>query len=366
MEGNLIQTATGFTAALTGLSAFLACMIGFPVTIRLSRAFGLVDLPSGRKNHHAPTPLVGGITFYLAFLVVSALFAKEWLNVSMILWIGIVLAIGIYDDYRNISALSRIAAHSLVIIGIFYTDGLLVNNIGDLLGNGPVMFITPVAIGITIVSVIGAINSVNMVDGVDGLLGSLAVVSLFTLLMIAIADPITAGNYKSFATADVCTMLGALCAFLIYNSRFFKRKQAAVFMGDAGSTAIGFCLVYLLIDYSQGNNQLISPVTAGWILGLPLLDASAVIGKRILSGKSPLKPGRDHLHHLLIDSGMSVNQAVGRLVFLHCIMVLVGVSTKFFIESHADLVLFWAFVGLVLLRIIFTDNVATMAQSTNQ
>ena len=153
-------------------------------------------------------------------------------------------------------------------------------------------------------------------------------------------------------------MLGALCAFLLFNSRFFNLKQAAVFLGDAGSTAIGFCIVYLLIDFSQGSNPIISPVTAGWILGLPLLDASAVIGKRLLSGESPIKPGRDHIHHLLLDAGFSVNQTVGTLVFLHCLLIFIGVSAKLVAGLHTDMLLFWFFVALVFLRIIMTNLIS--------
>ena len=126
-------------------------------------------------------------------------------------------------------------------------------------------------------------------------------------------------------------------------------------MGDAGSTAIGFCVVFLLIDFSQGNDPLISPVTAGWILGLPLLDASAVIGKRILSGSSPIKAGRDHIHHLFLDAGYSVNQTVGALVLLHCLLVFIGVSAHLVVGVHADMFLFWLFVVCVFTRILLTE-----------
>ena len=97
----------------------------------------------------------------------------------------------------------------------------------------------------------------------------------------------------------------------------------------------------------------ISPVTAGWILSLPLLDASDVIGRRISSGKPPIKPGSDHLHYFLIDAGFSVNQTVGILVFVHSLMVLFSVSAKIFIGQSADLILFWLFIVLVLVKILF-------------
>ena len=355
MEMSKFQAVEGMAIAGFSISAFLICVIGFPVTIRLSRAIGLVDMPTERKNHKHATPLVGGITFYLGFFIISALFAREWINLSMFVWLGIVLAIGIYDDIAELSAVNRLAAHAAIIVGIFATDGLAVFSVGDILGTGPVMFVTPVAVCLTVIAVLGAVNSVNMIDGADGLLGSLVTVSLFTLLMISLVAPSDEFIHKSFSTADIATMLGALVAFLLFNCRFFKLKQAVVFMGDAGSTAIGFCVVFLLIDFSQGNDPLISPVTAGWILGLPLLDASAVIGKRILSGNSPIKPGRDHIHHLFIDAGYSVNQTVGVLVLLHCLLVFIGVSAKLVVGVHADMFLFWLFVLCVFARILLTE-----------
>ena len=363
MDIEFIRSTEWIAGASFALSAFLVCLVSFPLTIRLSRTIGLVDNPSARKQHSESTPLVGGITVYLVFLAISAILAREWINVSMLAWIGLVMAIGAFDDMVDLSAINRLGLHAIIIVGIFATDGLVVYSIGDILGTGPLFFATPLAIVLTIIAVLGAVNSVNMIDGIDGLLGCLAVVSLFTLMMIGITADEDGFVHKSFTTADIATMLGALCAFLLFNSRFFHRKQAAVFLGDAGSTAIGFCIVYLLIDFSQGSNPLISPVTAGWILGLPLLDASAVIGKRLLSGQSPIKPGRDHIHHILLDSGFSVNQTVGALVFLHCLLVFIGVSAKLLAGPYTDIFLFWFFLSLVFLRILLTSSISLCLMS---
>jgi UDP-GlcNAc:undecaprenyl-phosphate GlcNAc-1-phosphate transferase len=343
------------------LSAFAACLVGFPVAIRFSKAVGLVDRPSQRKTHIRATPLVGGITIFIAFAIVSAIYARDWLNMSMMAWIAVVLAVGIYDDFAELSAINRLAIHAAIVLGIYYTDGLAVFSIGDVLGNGPVLFTTSVGLLLTVVAVLGAVNAVNMIDGIDGLLGSLAIVSFLTLLIIAINAQAGGFSYKGFNVTDIATILGALCAFLLFNCRFFRLNQAVVFLGDAGSTAIGFCLVFLLIDFSQGANPLISPVTAGWILGLPLLDASAVIGKRVIARQSPFKPGRDHIHHLFIDSGLSVNTTVAILTLVHCLLVLVGVSGKLFFGAHADTILFWSFVSLVFVRILTTRSLLRFA-----
>ena len=126
--------------------------------------------------------------------------------------------------------------------------------------------------------------------------------------------------------------------------------------GDAGSTVLGFLLVYLMIDYSQAENALIGPVVAGWILGVALLDASAVIFKRILERESPFKAGRDHLHHLLLSKGYSVNQTVLIMLSLHLSMIVFAISLEQSEFIHADVVLFWGFLLLVVVRVILTGN----------
>lgn len=342
------MVSTPLMNAVFASGAFLVCLLVFPLTIRLSRQIGLLDLPTGqRKQHQSATPLVGGITVFCAFFLVSTWFANAWLNWSMLFWMVGVVVLGAVDDYLDVSFRKRLIAHAAIIVGIAFTDGLLVYSVGDILATGDYRFSTPVAFVITVFAVVGAVNAVNMTDGVDGLLGSLAMISLFVVLMIGIVNLPEQVGQRSFSTVDISTILGALAAFLLINSRFFNLSRALVFLGDAGSTALGFCLVFLLIDYSQGDGAVISPVTAGWILGWPLLDACGVIAARLISGRSPFKAGRDHFHHVLLDLGLGVNQVVALLTLVHAIMVLIGVSAGLFFGQFADLVLFWGFLILL-------------------
>ena len=121
-------------------------------------------------------------------------------------------------------------------------------------------------------------------------------------------------------------------------------------LGDAGSALLGFILAYVLIDFSQGPSRIFSPVLAGWIVGLPLLDASAVITRRVLEGVSPVKPDRMHLHHRLIDWGMSVERTVVTMIGIHLFLISVGITTTFMVPAWSDAILFWGFVFLVLLQ----------------
>ena len=186
-----------------------------------------------------------------------------------------------------------------------------------------------------------------MSDGADGLLGSLTTISLISIFIVALVDT---GTKHAIGPVGIALLVGAMCAFILFNSRLFGLKRAVVFMGDAGSTTLGFILAYLLIDYSQVGNAPISPVVAGWIIGLPLLDASGVILRRVLSGKSPFHPDRTHLHHLIMDAGYSVNHTVLGMLLIHAALISFSLIVYKVLGSAAEPYLFWGFVALVACR----------------
>ena len=337
-------------SALVIGSAFVLCLGLMPGAMAMASRLNLLDHPTGRKQHSQSTPLVGGIAVFASFVIVTVV-SQSTLNLSMLLWFSLVLIVGIADDHYDLTQKFRLIVHALIVLGIAITDGHLVYSVGSILGpQSASTFILPVAALFTAMAVIGAINAVNMIDGVDGLLGSLMLISMIALLIIGVGGE----RLAVVSSIDVAALIGALTGFLVLNGRFLGLKRAKVFMGDAGSTLIGFILVYLLIGYSQGESALISPVLAGWILGLPLLDASAVIVMRMMGGRSPIEPGRDHLHHILLRRYRSENTVVAIMVACQIVMLMVGLVGSSLIGSNADMVLFWLFVGLVPVRCLLS------------
>ena len=335
-----------FDMLFAGLFPFALCMLLMPAAMYIAPRVGLVDVPGERKRHSAATPLVGGIVIFLSISFSNLLLGLiSW---SFLGWMGLVLVIGVLDDLYDVSYRIRLATHAAIVGGIFLTDGLLVNNIGAISGGNPVDFFGFIAIVFTAIGVIGAINAVNMVDGVDGLLASLILASLIALILFGMQVT----TEIAFSVSSIAMLIGALAAFAVLNCRFFGVPRARVFMGDAGSTMLGFVLVYMLIDYSQGSTAAISPVLAGWILGLPLLDASAVIAIRLMDGKAPFHPDRKHLHHLLLDAGCSVNRTVLSLLAAHVAIMAFASAMYLSLGNAADLYLFWGFVCLVIVRVI--------------
>ena len=332
---------------LFGVLSLAVCWSILYPSIAISNRLGFTDKPNVRKTHQEPTPLSGGVAIFLAIVFTNAIFeVTSW---SLLAWFALVLIIGVLDDIYDVSYRIRLLTHFLIVIGIATTEGLVVNSIGAIVGGEAIDFFGPIAVGFTAIGVIGAINVVNMSDGVDGLLGSLMLASLTALLLFSFQS---SSSELSISVESIVVLMGAMIAFVSINSRFFGLQHARVFMGDAGSTVLGFYLVYLLIGFSQGSGAVISPVLAGWILGLPLLDGSAVIAGRLLDRKAPFHPDRRHLHHLILDSGRSVNETVLIMVGLHGVLVVSAAVGFVIFGNEIEPLLFWGFVALVVLRVL--------------
>lgn len=347
------------------VSSFLVCLVMMPMAMYFATKIGLLDKPNKRKIHIYSTPLVGGICIFATLCVVSVIAGEVWGSSSLLFWMFVVLCVGVLDDFLDVSVALRVAVHLVVVVGIWLTDGLVVSSIGSILSpESTVIFSVIFGLMFTVVAVIGAINTVNMIDGVDGLLGSLVIISLCALLLwkTAVTNQSLSGN-SIFDSQDLLVLLGSVVAFLVFNLRLIKGHCAKLFLGDAGSTFLGFVLVYIVIDYSQGQHAIFSPVVAGWVLGLPLLDASAVIVTRIIKRQSPVAPANDHMHHLLHERGFDVNRVVLIMASIHAVMIAIAYSVSVVIPAYSDLLLFWAFLLLVVFRVVlgyrFTDSLAT-------
>ncbi len=146
------------------------------------------------------------------------------------------------------------------------------------------------------------INAFNMVDGIDGLLGGLSCVSFAAIGMILWFDGQTSLAIWCFA------MIAAILPYIMLNLGILGRRYK-VFMGDAGSTLIGFTVIWILLETTQGKTHPISPVTALWIIAIPLMDMVAIMYRRLRKGMSPFSPDRQHIHHLIMRAGFTSRQA---------------------------------------------------------
>src|SRR5690606_38766363 len=291
---NLLHLLTAFSLTCLTLLALK------PVAARA----GLVDIPGGCKNHRVPTPLVGGVVIFLGTVLVCLFVPSVLDRYGMLLAVSaLVLMVGLVDDARDLRVSIRLFMHCLAAWIVLMQTGMSLTSLGDLLTVGPID-LGILAVPVTIVAVVGVINAVNMTDGVDGLSGGMLVISLSWLGGAALIG-------GQVPLMQLCVLLCcALLGFLLLNFRAPWKQCALVYMGDAGSTTLGFILAWLLIDASQGGSAVIAPVHDLWFVAIPLMDTLYLMVKRPLQGRSPFSAGHDHLHHRLLKRGFNRQQAV--------------------------------------------------------
>jgi UDP-GlcNAc:undecaprenyl-phosphate GlcNAc-1-phosphate transferase len=217
---------------------------------------------------------------------------------------AVLLAIGAIDDRFGIRAATRLVVHAGA-AAVMVLGGFCLRDIGSPFGTG-LVGLGPLAIPLTIVITVTVINAFNFIDGLDGLAASMAVIAL-------VPGVLAVGG--GTATADlVIIACGAILGFLMFNLPGFRKLAVRTFMGDAGSTFLGFTIVWSTIAISQGPARSLSPVLALWFVLIPLADFFNCFVRRIAKGKWPLQAGREHFHHILMRGGLSARQTVGVLV----------------------------------------------------
>lgn len=304
----------------------------------MANRVGLLDIPGGRKLHATPTPLVGGLGIYAGTLFMSLLSPDVYFNYAALLATSaLVLFVGMFDDARELRVSVRMSLHAFAAWLMAAVAGNQLHSLGDLAGLGPVE-LGILAIPLTIFATVGVINAINMSDGVDGLSGGLVLIALLCLGIVAL----DAGRMVmlEFVTLLVC----ALMAFLVMNFRAPWKQPAMIYLGDAGSTLLGFVLTWLIIEATQGPDAMMAPVFALWFIAIPLIDTVCLLIRRPLCGLSPFCAGHDHLHHRLLRAGFSLEQTVLGLYLASSVMGAFGLVGYF--SGFSEPFMFWSFMAL--------------------
>ncbi|MEC8859391.1 MAG: undecaprenyl-phosphate alpha-N-acetylglucosaminyl 1-phosphate transferase [Pseudomonadota bacterium] len=285
-------------------SVFLVTALCLVALRPLAGRIGLLDMPGGRKSHQQPTPMIGGLGIYLGTLAICLLSPVIMRDYQILLAVsGFVLAVGVIDDLYDIRASVRMAVHAVAAWVMAVSAGVQITSFGDILFMGP-LELGLLALPVTLFATVGVINAVNMSDGLDGLSGGLVVIALVLLSIAAMG----AGQSAMLNFSQI--LIVSVLAFLTFNFRLIWKRSALVYLGDAGSTLLGFIIAWLVIAASQGNNAFIAPVYALWFLAIPLIDTVSLLVRRPMQGRSPFSPGRDHLHHRLLNAGLSPRKTV--------------------------------------------------------
>ncbi|MBD0778101.1 undecaprenyl/decaprenyl-phosphate alpha-N-acetylglucosaminyl 1-phosphate transferase [Maribacter sp. ANRC-HE7] len=303
---------TFFIVSAVAFVAWVLSIRMYPVIIYVSQTKGLVDVPEGRRSHTHEVPNLGGVGLFLAFSLTMILFAisvglgrPELVKLLSVLGATIILLfLGIKDDLVLLSPRKKFIGQFIAAgIVIFATD-LRIQDFEGLLGIGELPYW--VSVGFTFFVFLLMVNAYNLIDGIDGLAGVTGIVaSLFFGVFFAL-------NEALFLAMVSFALTGAIIGFLGFN---FSKTQK-LFMGDSGSLFIGFLLTYLGIGFlgmneSAGTSFVFakSPVLLMAVMSFPLFDTLRVFILRIRKGRSPFVADRNHIHHRLLDVGLSHVQA---------------------------------------------------------
>ena len=290
-------------SALIYCATFFACALAIPALSFVARRMGLVDKPGGRKRHQGAVPLVGGIVIFLSILCAATCGLQ--VDLALLLSLGGLLLIGIYDDLFDMARMKKLMAQIGISIFLVAATGVHIRSLGTLPGNVELL-LGDVGFALTIIAMVGLVNAINMVDGLDGLAGGLSIMALFHLVlaMYLINRPVSAADLML-----IIVVCGALTAFLIFNLMPMRHK---IFLGDAGAMLLGLFLAYFVIKASQTQplTSTLPTSVVAWIVALPVIETLSLMARRMRMGRSPFSPDRNHLHHLLIDNGLSPRLAL--------------------------------------------------------
>ena len=334
------------------LPLVVALVISFLSTpIVKSFAYKLGAMPKDeRRMHKVPIPRMGGLAIFLGFIISVLLFVEVDDQMKGILLGSVIIVVmGIIDDITPLRASLKFVIQILAaLIPAYYGVQITCISNPNLFSDNPYWNFGWLSIPITVIWIVGLTNAVNLIDGLDGLAIGVSSISALTMLAIAIlvAEPQVA--------VIMAALVGACIGFMPYNM-----NPAKIFMGDTGSTFLGYILACITIQGLFKFYAVISFVVPFLILGLPIFDTMFAIIRRISHGQNPMAPDRSHVHHRLIDMGLNQKQAVAVLYVISAILGLSAVVLATSGEIKAILCLMaLIIVCLIAVRVIFLPHMS--------
>jgi UDP-GlcNAc:undecaprenyl-phosphate GlcNAc-1-phosphate transferase len=326
------------------LAAAVITLAATPIVRRYARRFGMVDQPEARRVNTKAIARGGGVAILLGFVVVSLalLVANSVIGLHFVdrpqiiqrpqtlaLLGGAVLAVGVglLDDWFQLRARWQFIGQ-FVLAGVAVALGVAVTIINDpFSANGTLVIPGAFVVVATLIWIVGMINSMNFIDGLDGLSSGIALIAAVTLGVINLtADPV-----QPYVAMFCFVLAGALAGFLRWNFH-----PASIFAGTSGIMLVGYVLAVLSI---LGSAKI---AVAALVLGVPIMDTFWIVIRRLASGRSPFAADRSHIHHRLLDLGLSHRGTV-LLIYVVCMLLAV---LSLVLSGRNQM---YAFLGLVVL-----------------
>lgn len=313
-----------------------------PLVRRFAFKIGAIDIPKdNRRMHKKPTPRIGGLAIIFGFTVATLCFAQPSRQLyGTLAGAAIIAVMGVIDDCKNLPAKLKFVIQIIAALVVVFAGDIKIDVFTNpnFLSDNPYWVLPEwLSVTLTVIWIVFITNAVNFIDGLDGLAAGVSAIMSISLVFISIR----VGEY-SIAILGIALM-GSCFGFLPFNF-----NPAKIFMGDTGSTFLGFMLATLSIQGVFKSYAVISFAVPLLILGLPVFDALFAMIRRILRGQSPMTADRGHLHHRLVDMGFSQKQTV---FILYAISGVLGITAVLLAESGVLRALLLVICVLILLLI---------------
>lgn len=308
--------------------AFAITIVSVPLVRRLAARIGAVDMPNARKIHKKPLPRIGGIAIFVGFVVPFVLLLPlDRAMFGLLSGLVLVFVIGLIDDIKGLGPITKLGGQ-VVAAGLVLSGGIGIVAVTDPF-NGLIHLdnlripmevagfefnILPLANAVSILWIVGIINTVNFLDGMDGL--AAGVVAITAVVIAIITGLALAPVVNGIAVALIATILvGACCGFLVYNWH-----PSSIIMGDSGAYTLGLILAVIAI---YGGSKIGVGIL---VLGVAIIDSAWAITRRLYRRRSIFSPDRGHIHHALLDTGLTQLQVV---THLYIVAIAVGLAVIF-------------------------------------
>jgi len=318
----------------TLLLALAVAVSAILLLMPLARRTGWIDKPGVRKSHEGEIPLIGGWALMLALATVQLAGPLE-ARATVGYWAGALALFftALVDDRFPLRARYRLVVQFVAAILCVSLGGQVLTDLGDLFGAGK-LSAWWIVVPVSVIGTMALINAMNFTDGADGLCGGLGVIGLFwfvvaisTAAQAADRSAVGGATFASGLVPLAAAAIGGLAGFLAFNLRLPWRARALVFLGDSGSTVVGFTLAWVAIHAASAfGASSVSPVACLWIMAVPLADSASCFLRRLLAGVMPMTADLKHFHHLLCRCGLSIGESVLAIHVLSFLCGMVGVG----------------------------------------
>ena len=314
--------------AFSVLVSFVLGLCFMPMVINIAKKKSFVVKPNKRTSHEGIIPNIGGINIFISFFLTVFLFSYGIINQLQFVIVGVlvILIVGFVDDLIDIKASWKLVGELISAFFLIVVADIRLSHLHGFLGVQELSLTSSYLLSFFVFVVI--INALNLIDGVDGLASGLGIVySIFFAFYFKLTG-------RTDLAISAFTMVGSLTVFFIYNVFGGKRK---IFMGDSGSLLLGYMTTLFVFEFCEMNAYPVkyhlldvfhmnaAPAVAICVLSVPLFDTIRVMLTRIKKGVSPFHPDRNHIHHLLLKTGLKHRQVTFVLLFVSILFIALGI-----------------------------------------